>query len=72
MDDVSVEEFNQAKVAFENAYKGLVEKTTESDKPNPETPSTNDNSMMGVYLGLLGASVIALLVILRKKLKECF
>ena len=72
LDDVSVEEFNQAKAAFENAYKGLVEKTTESDKPNPETPSTNDNSMMGVYLGLLGASAIALLVILRKKLKECF
>ena len=72
LDDVSAEEFNQAKAAFENAYKGLVEKTTESDKPNPETPSTNDNSMMGVYLGLLGASAIALLVILRKKLKECF
>lgn len=43
------------------------EKPADETPADPETPTTSDNSMLGVYAGLLAVSVLALFVFLRRK-----
>lgn len=43
------------------------EKPADETPTEPETPTTGDNSMLGVYAGLLAVSVLALFVFLRRK-----
>lgn len=69
LDDLSVEQFNQAKTAFETAYKNLVIKDDTQDVGEPnDTPSTNDNNKLGVYVGLVVLSTGLMLVLLKKSI----
>lgn len=43
------------------------EKPADETPADPETPTTSDNSMLGVYAGLLSVSVLALFVFLRRR-----
>lgn len=43
------------------------EKPADETPADPETPTTSDNSMLGVYAGLLSVSVLVLFVFLRRR-----
>ena len=69
LDNLSVEQFNQAKTAFETAYKNLVIKDDTQNVGEPsDTPSTNDNNKLGVYVGLVVLSTGLMLVLLKKSI----
>lgn len=54
--------------ALEDAVNGL-QKLTDSSTES-KAPSTNDNSMLGVYIGLLSVSMAAIFVFLKKRKQE--